>query len=54
MFIGLNYLVDGSDVWERGIVVVLDQVLNSHWTLPINSFDVKAEVAIHQGCRSCD
>jgi len=35
-----NHFIHGFDVWERAFMVVLDQSLDLHWTLPIHCFDV--------------
>jgi len=48
-----NHFIHGFDVWERAFMVVLDQSLDLHWTLPVDCFDVQAEVAVHESWRSC-
>jgi hypothetical protein len=53
MSIVFNYTIDGLDVWIRRVVVVLDQILDQHRALPINCFNIEAEVAINESCGSC-
>jgi hypothetical protein len=46
------HFVHSLQIGEGYLVVVLDQGLNLHRTLPVNCLDVQAKVAIQQGWSS--
>lgn len=49
MLIGFDHMVDGLHIWERGCMIVLDQVLNQHRVLPVHCNDIQTEVAVDKG-----
>jgi hypothetical protein len=53
MNVVLDNPVDRLDVGECWLVVVLDQGLNLHGALPVDSFDVQAKVAVDKSWGSC-